>query len=122
MTTFIFVKVEDTEQETTHSKEKRPKRKRSSHIAEHSKLIRTEPSWISERIKEEFVKVEVMEEESPIINAHDIYRDIPIDELPEDLSSPDLPMPSMASRNELQNDLSKFFICKQQNFLRENPM
>lgn len=92
-----------------HSREKRSKRKKTSHNAEHSKLIRTEPSWISKRIKEEFVKVELMEEESPVINAHDIYKDIPIDELPEDLSSPDLPMPSMASINELHHDSSKFY-------------
>uniref|UniRef100_A0A1B6J2R1 BTB domain-containing protein n=1 Tax=Homalodisca liturata TaxID=320908 RepID=A0A1B6J2R1_9HEMI len=108
------VQVDQNEKETSVTREKRSKRKKSSSHAEHSKLIKTEPSWISDRIKEEFVKVEIMEDEGGLTNAVDCDKDIPMDELPEDLSSTDLPedlssvdlpMTSIAFRNELLSDL-----------------
>lgn len=98
---------DDSEQVIECSREKWAKRRKSSH---HTELITTEPSWISERIEEEFVRVEMTEEEGPVMSAHGSDTDFPIDEfpeLPEDLSCAELPMTSMASRNELQTDLCK---------------
>lgn len=48
------------------------------------------------------------EEEGPVMSAHGSDTDFPFDELPEDLSCAELPMTSMASRNELQSDLCKW--------------